>query len=249
MTKGQFYIVEILMRLHKLQAEWQGSDKNLSDFYEIEVEGDFDGELKDALVDEAFYNRIKPYYNGNLLSWLQQVKAIIDVITKEYMEDNRGCRYPSVELSFYQKKGLETIGTIRLVEAVKEYIERFEFVHGQPQPEQAIPEPQQIPDELNTEQGRELLRRTIEGGFCDEAYNWLKTKALLAYYGDKASEYLKIGKGFYDGREKTNWKPFEALFRDKNGGVISNLSGARNDYTKTGELPTGYANIDLLFNH
>ncbi len=98
-----------------------------------------------------------------------------------------------------------------------------------------------LPSELDTEQAKALLQSAIQNKLCDNNYKWLKTKSLLAYFADKASEYLNLGKGEYDGKTKTSWKPFETLFN------IKGLSGAKNDYQKTGTLPDGYKNVDKLF--
>lgn len=216
MTKGQFYIIEILMRLHKLQAEWQGSDKNLFDFFHIEVESDFEGELEDALVDVDFYNKIKPYCNENLLSWLKQVKVDIDAIIVEYMEDNRGCYYPSVELSFYQDEGLRTKRKIRLVEAIREHIERYELVHGKPQQEQATPEPQQsiLPKELNTREAETYFSEAIDRGWIERRGNNLRWTgfgkkpcvAQLAYLCSRVYGYV-----YNNDRNEGERVPYKAL--------------------------------------
>lgn len=98
-----------------------------------------------------------------------------------------------------------------------------------------------LPNELNTKQSKELLQKAMLKGLCDSNYDWLKSKALLAYFADRTSEYLKLGKGEYDGKTKTSWKPFETLFD------ISGLSGAKRDYQRTGTLPDGYKEVDKLF--
>lgn len=98
-----------------------------------------------------------------------------------------------------------------------------------------------IPAELNNGRAKALLHKAKKANFFDEHFNWLKTKALLAYFADRASEYLKLGKGEYDGNAKTSWKPFEILFG------VSGLSGAKRDYQNTGTLPIGYADVDKLF--
>ena len=98
-----------------------------------------------------------------------------------------------------------------------------------------------LPSELDTKQAKALLQKAIQGNLCDNNYKWLKTKALLAYFADKASEYLGLGKGVYDRKEKTSWKPFETLFG------VSGLSGAKRDYQKTGIFPVGHKNVDDLF--
>lgn len=106
-------------------------------------------------------------------------------------------------------------------------------------------EPQQddisLPDELNTDKAKSILQKAINKSLCDRNYKWLNSKALLAYFADRASDYLNLGKGEYDGKTKTAWKPFETLFG------IRGLSGARRDYQKTGTLPDGYNDINELF--
>lgn len=102
---------------------------------------------------------------------------------------------------------------------------------------------QTLPEELNTEKARTLLQRAVKIGLCDDSYKWLKSKALLAYFADMASEYLGLGKGEYDGKKKVSWKPFETLF------VCEKLSLAKQDYQKTGTLPDGYMDVNRLFNN
>lgn len=101
-----------------------------------------------------------------------------------------------------------------------------------------------LPAELNTDKGRALLEKAIKAGLCDEEYNWKKSKALLAYFASKASEFLELGKGLKgnsDDRVRTSWKPFETLFK-QNG-----LSGSDADYKKTGALPEWHEIVDGLF--
>lgn len=98
-----------------------------------------------------------------------------------------------------------------------------------------------IPEKLNNDNAKAIISKAIDMGLCSSSYKWLKTKSLLAYFADKASEYLKLGKGEYDGKVKTSWKPFESLFG------ISGLSGAKRDYQYTGNLPDGYKDVDNLF--
>lgn len=98
-----------------------------------------------------------------------------------------------------------------------------------------------IPEELNTDRGRELLRKAIDAGFCNNSYVWIKTKALLSYFAMKASDYLGLGKGIYNGRRKISWRYFEILFKEKN------LALVHKDWDRTETPPTGYEGIDLLF--
>ncbi len=156
-----------------------------------------------------------------LYNWLwEHLKGkIIDLIIKPYSDGDKEILKPLTDYLYSTEVG-------RLVQ---------DIMFG---------EPQQIslPGVLDTDKGKELLQRTRDNGFCDEVFNWLKSKALLAYYADKANDYLGIRQGEYDGRKKTSWKPFETLFN------VKGLAGARNDYQKTGTLPDGSTDIDLLFN-
>lgn len=99
-----------------------------------------------------------------------------------------------------------------------------------------------VPVELDTEEGRKLLRALIEAGLCDEQYHWKNTKALLAYLAEVATEKLRLNTAVQDGQTKTAFKPFETLFR------VSGLSSSKNTYkNKTGSLPKGSETIDNLF--
>lgn len=98
-----------------------------------------------------------------------------------------------------------------------------------------------LPTELNTTGAKKLFQKAIKAGLMsetDSGYEWKKTKALCAYFADRASEYLKLQKG----EKKVSWKPFETLFN------IKGLGGARNDYQKTGNLPLDNNLVDSLFN-
>ncbi|SFG71565.1 DUF6043 family protein [Prevotella sp. KH2C16] len=99
-----------------------------------------------------------------------------------------------------------------------------------------------IPAELQTEAARRILDKAISLGLCDCEYQWLKTKSLLAYFADCASEYLNLSRAEQDGKKKTYWKPFEALFG------VSGLANYKNTYTnKTGKLPTGHEIVETIF--
>ena len=226
MTIEQINIILLLESIPKFQKKWgEANDKWKKEWVDEQQWEDIRESMKQHL-DEALANEDRVFFS--------KVKSILQKLLP-------------------WKDDIEKSNPYKAVKQIEEYIKKYNIIWGEeePQQEQLTLKPQQglegIPIELDTDKGRDLLKRTIEHGFCNESYKWLKTKALLAYYGDKASEYLRIGKGLYDGREKTNWKPFEALFRDKDGGGISNLSQSRNDYRKTGELPIGHADIDNLF--
>ncbi len=99
-----------------------------------------------------------------------------------------------------------------------------------------------IPEELRTEKAAQMFEKAISIGLCDEYYHWRYSKVLLAYFADRASEYLQLSKAEQDGKKKVFWKPFETLFQ------VSGLSGARNTYTnKTGILPQNHKIVDAIF--
>lgn len=99
-----------------------------------------------------------------------------------------------------------------------------------------------IPEVLRTEKAAKMFEKAISKGLCDECYKWNYSKSLLAYFADRASEYLQLSKAEQDGKPKVFWKPFETLFQ------ISGLSGARNTYTnKTGILPKNHKIVDAIF--
>lgn len=99
----------------------------------------------------------------------------------------------------------------------------------------------QMPKELSSTEAKEIIQKAIQAGLCDNNYKWLKSKALLAYFAHVTSDYLNLGKGEHNGRKYVSWKPFETLFK------IKGLSGAKNDYQKTGTFPYGSKDIDKLF--
>ena len=103
-------------------------------------------------------------------------------------------------------------------------------------------EPKSIPNELYHDNTKMILQKAIDAGLCDDNYKWGKTNRLLAYFVDKACEYLEISIGQYDGREKVKWKPFEKLFG------IDNLAQAKKDYQREGQIPKGSEIVDRIFN-
>lgn len=158
-----------------------------------------------------------------------------------------------INLLWYQQESGIYLKNYRCITDVDCYIGSYELAikyidealpkldKQQSENDEMITDEKNLPIELNNDKAKNLLQKTITAKLCDNTYRWLKSKALLAYYSDKASEYLCLCRGEYDGRPKTSWKPFEILFE------VNGLSGARRDYQKTGTLPDGYREIDRLF--
>lgn len=96
----------------------------------------------------------------------------------------------------------------------------------------------------DTQKAKNLFKRAVEAGLCkvsDGKYKWSGSKALLAYFAEKASLYLELGKGEYNGNPKTSWKPFEKFFS------VEGLSNNRNDNRAKSNEPKEYKKVDDLF--
>ncbi len=120
-------------------------------------------------------------------------------------------------------------------------------------------EPVAIPHELNKPEGRTLLQRVIDAGFCDENYNWDsnkwkkgKSRLALACFAYRASVYLNLStKTNKNGESTTNWQPFETLLTYQGKAESKNkLMQAKKDFMSTHNLfdPEEMDNIDNLFN-
>lgn len=98
-----------------------------------------------------------------------------------------------------------------------------------------------LPKALDTDKAKIILQKAAEASLCNGKNEWIRSKALLAYFASRTSLYLGLGKGEYNGKPKIAWKPFEQLFG------LNGLSGAEQDYQKVGGLPKGYEDVDKLF--
>lgn len=90
----------------------------------------------------------------------------------------------------------------------------------------------------------EILNKAVEAGFCvDEGgrYKW-GVKVEAAYFASVASQTFELSKKHdRDGDVMMSWKPFEALFGEKN------LRLTYNDYQKCATRVRRKAEIDALF--
>ncbi len=71
---------------------------------------------------------------------------------------------------------------------------------------------QTMPKELDTKEARDLFEKTAKFGYCTKdgsLYRWIGTLALLGYFVDKASEYLKIRSS----NNRIPWKIFKEAFQ------------------------------------
>lgn len=102
-----------------------------------------------------------------------------------------------------------------------------------------------LPVEFSSEEAKALLGKLIKGGFCDEKYDWKRSKILFAYFASKASDTLGLSNRMAGVRNAVSWKPFVELFTIK-GEPISGLAQALNDFQKKGTAK-GEEEINRLF--
>lgn len=102
-----------------------------------------------------------------------------------------------------------------------------------------------LPVEFSSEEAKALLGKLIKGGFCDEKYDWKRSKILFAYFASKASDTLGLSNRMAGVRNAVSWKPFEGLFT-REGKRISGLAQALKDFEKMGAVK-GQKDIDSLF--
>ena len=90
----------------------------------------------------------------------------------------------------------------------------------------------------------EILNKAVEAGFCmdeGERYKW-GVKVEAAYFASVASQAFELSKKHdKDGDVMMSWKPFEALFGEKN------LRLTYNDYQKCATRVRRKSEIDALF--
>lgn len=102
-----------------------------------------------------------------------------------------------------------------------------------------------LPVEFSSDEAKALLGKLIKGGFCDEKYDWKRSKILFAYFAYKASDTLGLSNRMAGDRKAVSWKPFEGLFT-MGGKRVSGLAQALKDFEKMGAVK-GQKDIDSLF--
>lgn len=107
-----------------------------------------------------------------------------------------------------------------------------------------------LPKELDNDKAKALFDKAERSEFISKngsLYKWNKSKEntyqLLAYFCEKMSQFLNLGKTDANGNPTTSWKPFERLFG------IDNIKGYKNDWLRINLTfnPVGYEKIDALF--
>lgn len=106
------------------------------------------------------------------------------------------------------------------------------------------PQPVKIPSELDNDKAKRIFEKAFKNGVIwkdESGFYKMRTKALVAYFGECMNSFLGISTGVYNGKKKNSWKPYESLFN------LKNLAGDKRDYEKHGSLPKCYEEIDQLF--
>lgn len=104
--------------------------------------------------------------------------------------------------------------------------------------------PQQLPDELNTEQAKKYFALAVKAGLMTEQYKWLKSQRLLAFFAQEMSLKLGLGKGMTNNKTpRLRWKPFEVLFGIEKG----HLRQSMNDFKKDLQEPLGIEIVTTIF--
>ena len=133
---------------------------------------------------------------------------------------------------------------LMLIECKNKPFEKQDEPTVEPEPTKEYQQAHIFPVELQTDEAKQVIAKAVELNLCsvdNGVYSWGKTKALLAYFADRASEYLQLGKGIYDDKIKISWKPFEMLFG------IKGLAQSKKDYQRTGNTPIGFDIVEKIF--
>jgi hypothetical protein len=145
---------------------------------------------------------------------------------------------------------------VRYQELIEEIERQIEFFQKQ------TILPPRLQTNLTTQQRAQLFTELVDGRFIpnenQDCFNWAiaakgetepkqpgqwqpvkwkKSKSLLAYFVDVFNSEVLGNDG---NNKRIQWQPFELLFGE------SGLRGSKNDYQKTGSLPNGYEQINIL---
>lgn len=116
---------------------------------------------------------------------------------------------------------------------------------NQEKPHSSTNKKQTIPKELDTKEAKDLFEKTAKFGYCTKdgsLYRWIGTLALLGYFVDKTSKYLKIRSS----NNRIPWKIFKEAFQCEETDIATAKS-AVNDYkNKTFNYPIGYDDIEKI---
>lgn len=227
MTKGQVNIILVLKGLPKWQRKWgEANEKWKRDWVLSDVDWEELRERARPELDEALSVGDKVFF--------AKVKKGLQVL-QPLAEDAK-------DTSEY-----------KLIKYIEEYVKKFTLVweDDEPQPEQAVPKPQQekdeqpqtknLPNELNTEEALRCFAKAIELGLMSDNYEWkLKTNKSLVYFMGKMSDWLELSNRM----DAVCWQPFVELF----GGDVRKFSSTYSKMTNGKEpLPKEADLINRVF--
>lgn len=177
--------------------------------------GDTIGGIMALLINEGNFNIGLERLKNSLTYWMLYgdmyetfvSKTIIRANEARERVDQKGCQ----EL---KKRLISTSidNGIKTQEEWDKFFQDDEIVLNEELCEDAVAESQSakgMPIELQSEEAQRYLNRAIELGLCDKEYHWLKSKTLLAYFAELASDKLGLSNAVQNKRKKVSWIPFE----------------------------------------
>lgn len=170
------------------------------------------------------------------LEFLSLVREHCNLIGLDFISIADYFHFPTKTLSNFN------IGKILLIERDKgyRYFPVFDNRLHKKQPERTA---KILPPELDTPRAREYLNKAQKAGFIantSTGYKWVTdNKSECSYFCDLCSDALKLSKS----ENRTNWKPFVALF----GYKAEDLRGAKNGWRNKTGLPVRHREIEAIF--
>ena len=215
--------------------------------------------MEDRLIDRIVKNQVDP------IELVERLKGFSRETIEEYIA--------MVEIAGVAKDNIQIVRReLNLPDPLLDEVRRMQVKWQKVKSENGLPDPEDmteeqvlkavalfqaanaLPKELDNDRAKEWLQKAIYCNLCDESYHWNesknKSKSLLAYFCEKLSNRLGLGKGLVLDKDdpkranyivKTSWKPFEKLFG------VDGLAQVKKDYDRRGTLPKGHEEIDELF--
>jgi len=255
--KGEHLSQYYYRRWKEAEAKYYSKSEFFDSCYQVT-------ELMEQEITKWLYEEKRGYYY-----WLDELRSTKeDVYLGECKTRDEAIAHCLEQIEYYSNKNMVSCNTLKMVglsygQPQDISYSQILFFREMLKEARAMDEPQkkEIPQRLKKilerDQAQELYKKLSDSclipsethienfyywfGVSDKPSGvtplvWNETKGLLAYFVDVANDHYKLKHG-----EKRIIKPFELMFDQKG------LTGAINDYKKTGDLPIGYERIMALF--
>lgn len=255
--KGEHLSQYYYRRWKEAEAKYYSKSEFFDSCYQVT-------ELMELEITKWLNEEKRGYYH-----WLDELRSTKeDVYLGECKTRDEAIDHCLEQIKYYSNKNMVACNTLKLVGT--KYGQPQDVSYNQLllfreklKEARAMDEPQKsdthlrLKKILESDQAQELYKKLINGDFIPRdtpvenfcywfgvsdkpsgvtPLVWNPSKALLAYFVDVANDHYKLKHG-----EKRIIKPFELMFDQKG------LTGAINDYKKTGDLPVGHEGIKALF--